>query len=79
MVDAKLFEKLSARIKNCRNDFIELERLLTSIPALGPINGGKGEWPKAKALWQYFAAAALLLFLLEIFVRRAPWTFGLKR
>jgi Ca-activated chloride channel family protein len=33
----------------------------------------------SKALWQYFAAAALLLFLLDIFVRRAPWTFGLER
>ena len=25
-------------------------------------------------LWQYFAATALLLFLLDIFVRRTPWT-----
>jgi len=57
MVDEKLFEKLSARIKNSRNDFVELERLLTSIPALGPINGGKGEWAKAKALRQYLEAA----------------------
>ena len=27
----------------------------------------------ALSLWQYFAAAALLLFLLDIAVRRAPW------
>ncbi len=52
MVDENLFEKLATRIKNFRSEFIELERLLTSIPALGPINGGKGEWPKAKALRQ---------------------------
>ena len=33
----------------------------------------------SKALWQYFAAAALALFLVDVFVRRAPWTFGLAR
>jgi len=57
MVDVKLFEKLSMRIMNSRNEFIELERLLTAIPAMSPTNGGKGEWPKAKALWQYLEAA----------------------
>jgi len=57
MVDEKILERLTNRIKNSRNEFIELERLLTSIPALGPINGGKGEWTKAKALWQYLEKA----------------------
>ena len=38
-------------------------------------DGGTG----SKALWQYFALAALLLFLLDIVVRRAPWTFSVKR
>ncbi len=57
MVDEKAFEKLSVRIKKFRNDFIELERLLTSIPAMSPVNGGKGEWAKAKALVQYLQRA----------------------
>lgn len=56
-MDEKTFEQVANRIKNSQNEFIELERLLTSIPALGPINGGKGEWPKAKALWQYLKKA----------------------
>jgi hypothetical protein len=33
----------------------------------------------SKALWQYFALAALLLFLLDIVVRRAPWTISVTR
>jgi hypothetical protein len=30
-------------------------------------------------LWPTFTAAALLLFLLDILVRRAPWTWSLRR
>lgn len=33
----------------------------------------------SKAIWQYFALAALLLFLLDIVVRRAHWKVSVKR
>lgn len=32
----------------------------------------------SKALWHYFAATALIFFLLELFVRRAPWSLGVE-
>lgn len=57
MVDETVFKKLSARIQKSRSGFIELEQLLTSIPAMSPINGGKGEWAKAKALREYLEKA----------------------
>jgi Mg-chelatase subunit ChlD len=34
---------------------------------------------RTASLWPYFAAAALLFFLLDILVRRAPWSWGLRR
>ncbi len=48
MNDIKL--KLRNFIKNSRNDMVALEKLLTAIPALGPENGGHGEFEKSKAL-----------------------------
>ncbi len=38
------------KIEIVKEEIIELERLLTSIPALAPENGGNGEFDKAKAL-----------------------------
>ncbi|MBN2875118.1 MAG: M20 family metallo-hydrolase [Spirochaetales bacterium] len=35
---------------------IELEKLLTAIPALAPESGGDGEWPKAEALESWLRA-----------------------
>ena len=47
------FKKITDRIESYRNDVIELQRLLTSIPALAPENDGDGEAKKAEALKDY--------------------------
>ncbi len=36
-----------------KKQIIELQRLLTAIPAINPESGGKGEWEKANALTDY--------------------------
>jgi succinyl-diaminopimelate desuccinylase len=51
------FVKLEQTIDKYRNEVIELERLLSSIPALGPENGGDGEMKKAIALKDYLKKA----------------------
>jgi succinyl-diaminopimelate desuccinylase len=43
-------EKLRARIEQKREQIISLQRDLTAVPALGPQNGGTGEWEKAQVL-----------------------------
>ncbi len=47
------FKKIADRIESYKNDVVELQRLLTSIPALGPENDGDGESKKAQALKDY--------------------------
>lgn len=44
------FEKIAAFIDNNKSLFVELESLLTSIPALAPESGGDGELEKCLAL-----------------------------
>lgn len=44
------FNQLRKYIEEHTQDMVELERLLTSIPALAPENGGDGECKKAEAL-----------------------------
>ncbi len=51
------FTRLEQTIDKYRDIVIELERLLTSIPALGPENGGDGEMKKAVALKGYLKNA----------------------
>jgi succinyl-diaminopimelate desuccinylase len=43
-------EQLRTLIASKRNEMIELQRALTAVPALGPQNGGEGEWQKAQLL-----------------------------
>jgi succinyl-diaminopimelate desuccinylase len=43
-------EELRKKINGKRDDMIELQRALTAVPALGPQNGGDGEWKKAQVL-----------------------------
>lgn len=50
MMDKSLFEKISRRIDTYRDDMIELQKALTAVPAVGPVNGGDGEMPKAQLL-----------------------------
>ncbi len=51
------FTRLEQTIDKYRDTVLELERLLTSIPALGPENGGDGETKKAVALKGYLKKA----------------------
>jgi len=43
-------EKVSTFIENSRKEMVELQRLLCSVPALAPENGGDGEEEKAAVL-----------------------------
>lgn len=44
------FEILKGWLENSRPDIVELQTLLTSIPAMAPESGGDGEWKKCAAL-----------------------------
>ncbi len=46
----KDFEKIAQTIEGCKKEMIELETLMTSIPALAPESGGDGELDKCIAL-----------------------------
>ncbi len=50
------FETLKDYIEEHTHDMVDLERLLTSIPALAPENGGDGESKKAAALEDWLKA-----------------------
>jgi succinyl-diaminopimelate desuccinylase len=43
-------ESLRRKIAEKRDQIIEMQRALTAVPALGPQNGGTGEWDKAQVL-----------------------------
>lgn len=51
------FKKVAGKIDGYRGDVVELQRLLTSIPALAPENNGDGESNKANALMDYLKKA----------------------
>jgi succinyl-diaminopimelate desuccinylase len=51
------FTKLNQAIDGYKKDIVELQRLLTSIPALAPDSGGDGEFEKAQALKEYLKKA----------------------
>lgn len=50
MVNNEVFEKLSARIENMRDEMVETLGNLIKIPALGPRNQGEGELDKTEFL-----------------------------
>ena len=50
------FEKIAARLDSYRNDMIDLQFKLTSIPAIAPSSGGEGEAKKADFLVEYLKA-----------------------
>lgn len=50
MIDKNLFKRISDRIDTYRNAMIDLQIGLTAIPAVGPENGGDGEFLKANYL-----------------------------
>jgi succinyl-diaminopimelate desuccinylase len=43
-------ESLRRKIAEKKDTIIEMQRALTAVPALGPQNGGTGEWEKAQVL-----------------------------
>lgn len=49
-MDEKIFEKISRRIDAYRDEMIDLQKALTAVPAVGPVNGGDGEMLKAQML-----------------------------
>jgi succinyl-diaminopimelate desuccinylase len=50
MIDEKLFKRVARRIHSYRKAMIELQTALSAVPAIGPENGGEGEFLKAKLL-----------------------------
>jgi len=45
--------RIRARIEGMRDRMVALQRDLTAVPALGPQNGGQGEWDKAQVLLRW--------------------------
>lgn len=50
MIDSDTFKKLASRIDSFRDAMIELQIALSSVPAVGPENGGDGELEKSVLL-----------------------------
>lgn len=50
MIDEKIFKNISERIDSYREAMVELQTALSAHPAVGPENGGDGEWLKANFL-----------------------------
>ena len=53
MVDEKLFEEVSKKIREYRSQMIDFQKEITRIPALSPTSGGEGEWDKAMYIKQF--------------------------
>ena len=53
-------EKALAYLDKAESGMIELEKLLTAIPALAPESGGDGEWNKAEALEAWLRAHGIV-------------------
>jgi succinyl-diaminopimelate desuccinylase len=52
-------ETLRTRIEEKREQIIEMQRDLTAVPALGPQNGGAGEWEKSQVLARWLSKLGL--------------------
>ena len=53
------FETLRSWLKSQTGEMVQLEKLLTSIPAIAPDSGGDGETKKCDALEKYLLAAGM--------------------
>lgn len=51
-MDDLIFERICRKIDSYREEMIDLQKALTAVPAVGPINGGDGEMMKARLLKQ---------------------------
>jgi len=68
MYDKKVFNRLSKRLDNFRDEMIELQMKLCAIPAIAPSSGGEGEAQKAEFLVGYLKQNGLS----EVTVIKAP-------
>jgi len=62
------FDKIFQRIDSFRNDMIDLQIKLTSIPAIAPSSGGEGEAKKAEFLVEFLQANGFV----DVEVIKAP-------
>jgi len=53
MSDEQVFSKVCRLLDGLKEEMIEIQVKLTSLPALGPENGGRGEWERARFLEKY--------------------------
>jgi succinyl-diaminopimelate desuccinylase len=53
-------ENVFKRLDQCEKDIVELESLLTAIPAFAPESGGDGELKKAEALTRYLRSKGII-------------------
>ena len=65
------FTEIQGDIEKYRSEMIELQTLLTSIPAISPESGGQGEFDKAEALVNWLKSKGFAEFS-EIQVLNAP-------
>ena len=56
MMDADKFKRITRRIESYRKAMIEMQIALSAVPALGPENGGEGEFLKANLLKKRLSA-----------------------
>ena len=56
MLNEKLFQQVSNRIKEYRSQMIDFQKEITRIPALSPTSGGEGEWDKAMYIKEFLQA-----------------------
>lgn len=55
----ELFQKACGRIDGWREEMIEMQKQLVARPALGPENGGQGEWERARYLLEVMSSWGL--------------------
>jgi succinyl-diaminopimelate desuccinylase len=53
------WESLRKRVEEKRELIVEMQRDLTAVPALGPQNGGAGEWEKSQVLLRWLSKLGL--------------------
>jgi len=55
----ELFRQACARLDGWREEMIEMQKQLVARPALGPENGGQGEWERARYLLEVMSSWGL--------------------
>lgn len=58
-VPAEIWERLRMRLAAFRGEMVDFQRRLTAVRALGPDNGGEGEWERSRFLLRELQAFGL--------------------